>query len=100
MLDWGKNSANWGSGDYNFYESYYWNYDVVQKQIVNKIGNLTEVRVYNDSSGRAKKVIFKGTSGEAGMSGIFFRIVFNSWAGKTNRNDALKSITYTMAVAG
>jgi hypothetical protein len=45
-------------------------------------------------------VIFKGTSGEAGMSGIFFRIVFNSWAGKTNRNDALKSITYTMAVVG
>ena len=99
MLDWGKNPSNWSSGDYNFYESEYWNYNVVQKLIVNKIGNLASLQIINDASGRAKDVIFTGTNGnKATISGLFFRILFGVWAGRTNQNDGIKSITYTMAV--
>lgn len=100
MLNWGKNPANWGSGDYNFYESEYWNYNVVQKLIVNKIGNLASLQIINDASGRAKDVVFTGTNGnKATISGLFFRILFGVWAVKNNKNDGIKSITYTMAVA-
>lgn len=97
MLQWGQERSNWP--DQSNVESYSWNADVVRYQINSKIGTLTEMGVENDASGRANKVVFKGTNGEARVSGIFFRMLFNTWAGRTFKDDGIKGITFDVAVA-
>ncbi len=97
MLAWAQEKSNWG--DYNYVEPNYWNADVVRKQINNVIGNLQALQMDNDASGRAKRVKFIGSNGTGSVSGQFFRMMFNTWAGKKGLNDGLKSITYDIAVA-
>lgn len=92
MLNWAQEKSNWG--DYNFVEKNYWNADAIRNQVKNVIGKLVALQVENDASGRAKKVTFVGDRGSGSVSGIFFRMTFNSWAGRTGKNDGLKSITY------
>ena len=107
MLAWASNSSEWSdyngveysSGCYTSDGRYAYNACVVRKKITNVIGNLTSISLTRDGSGRVKRVNFTGTNGQGSVSGIFFRMMFNSWAGRTNRNDALKSITFNIAVA-
>lgn len=107
MLAWASNSSEWAdyngveysSGCYTSDGKYAYNACVVRKKITNVIGNLTSISLVRDGSGRVKRANFIGTNGQGSVSGIFFRMMFNSWAGRTNRNDALKSITFNIAVA-
>lgn len=98
MLNWLQSKSNWTDCD-NGIEPNRCNADAVRYQIVNVIGNLTAMQVENDSSGRAKRVKFIGTNGTGSVSGLFFRMMFNTWTGKTGKNDALKSITYDIKTA-
>lgn len=109
MLSWASSSSNWS--DYNGVEfasgcgvvvngiNYAYNACVVRNKITNPIGTLRAISVTRDASGRAKKVNFVGDNGQASVSGIFFRMMFNTWAGRTGKNDGLKSITYNILVA-
>jgi hypothetical protein len=80
-------------------ENYSWNADVVRYQINEKIGSLVGLDVENDASGRAKRVVLVGTKGQSSVSGIFFRMMFNTWAGRTFKDDGLKGITFDIATA-
>jgi len=109
MLVWASNSSNWG--DYNAVEyasgcsvvvkgtNYAYNACVVRNKITGPIGTLKAVSITRDASGRAKKINFIGERGQASVSGIFFRMMFNTWAGRTGKNDGLKSITFNLITA-
>jgi SpoIID/LytB domain protein len=105
MLIWASDDSKWGKDqDYNYIEyapgcskhGGYGNSCVVRSKITSKIGNLTSIYLTRDASGRVKKVNFIGSNGQGSVSGIFFRMMFNSWAGSS---DALKSITFNMVIA-
>lgn len=97
MLAWAQERSNWP--DQSSVENYTYNADVVRYQINNKIGMLVGMDVENDASGRATKIFFRGTNGEARISGIFFRMMFNTWAGRTFKDDGVKGITFDIATA-
>ncbi len=97
MLSWAQERSNWP--DQSNVENYNYNADVVRYQINNKIGSLVGIDVENDASGRAKKILFVGSSGEARISGIFFRMMFNTWAGRTYKDDGIKGITFDILTA-
>lgn len=98
MLNWSQSKSNWSDCN-NGVERYTCNADAVKYQIVNVIGELRAMQVITDASGRAKKVNFIGSTGTGSVSGVFFRMMFNTWAGRTGKNDGLKSITFDLKTA-
>jgi peptidoglycan hydrolase-like amidase len=109
MLNWASSSTNWT--DYNAVEyssgcgvvvkgfNYAYNACVVRNKIKAPVGNLVGISATRDASGRVKKINFVGDKGQASVSGIFFRMMFNTWAGRTGKDDGLKSITFNLLVA-
>lgn len=86
MIDWCSRAGNCST--------YAW----IRDNVNNVVGKLDSLEIVKDASGRARQVRLIGDTGEATVSGRYFRSVYNLWVEKVRPSgevDKIPSITFT-----